>query len=157
MCVIVDTNVVRGLLRNGGTAGGFLFSQVESRKVKLVVGGQKFRLEYRKAGFDRWLVEAIRAGLVRQEVDQEVDDRATTLARQHVAGATRFRSDDYHIVALAQVSRARLLYSSDGDLHSDFTNKNLLDNPRGKVYSTSVDEDLADKHRRLVRQRPCPR
>ena len=157
MCVIVDANVVGGLLRNGGTSGGFLLSQIESRKVKLVVGGQQFRREYRKAGFDKWLVEAIRAGLVRQEVDQEVNDRATTLARRHVAGTTRFRSDDYHILALAQISRARLLYSSDRNLHADFTNKDLLDNPRGKVYSTSLDEALAEKHRRLVRQRPCPR
>lgn len=156
MCVIVDANVVKGLLKKVDTAGGFLYSQIESRKLKLVVGGQKLRREYWKAGFGKGLVEAINAGLVRQQEDKEVDDRAAILARQHRAGTTQIRSDDYHILALAQISKARLLYSSDRDLHADFKNKDLIDNPSGKVYSTKVEEYLANKHRELLRERPCP-
>ncbi len=142
---------------NVGSAGGYLLGQVESRRIKLVVGGRRLRCEYRKAGFDRWLVEAIRAGLVRQEKDEKADHRATGLARQHEAATTRIQSDDHHIIALAQISGARLLYSSDQALHADFTNKGLIDTPRGKVYSTSVNEVLADKHRRLLRLRLCRR
>ena len=51
-------------------------------------------------------------------------------------------SDDPHVIALAQVSRARLLYSNDGDLQKDFKNKRLIDQPRGKVYSTIKNKKL---------------
>lgn len=157
MCAIVDANVARGVFTEIGSAASHFMDQVKDKKIKIVVGGQKLKKEYEKAGMSRWLNEARNAGQVRFEKDEIVDDRAEELALQHEGGITRVRSDDYHILGLAQVSRARLLYSSDRDLHDDFTNKELIDNPRGKVYSTSVDEDLADKHRSLLRQRRCPR
>ena len=45
-------------------------------------------------------------------------------------------SDDPHVIALARISGARLLCSNDKDLQQDFGTKNLIDRPRGKVYST---------------------
>ena len=44
-------------------------------------------------------------------------------------------SDDPHVLALAKAARARLLYTADRNLMKDFTNKNIIDEPRGKVYS----------------------
>lgn len=155
MCAIVDANVVKGLLTDVSTAGGFLLSQVERGKTKIAVGGTRLKCEYQRAGCGRWLVEAIRAGIVKLEEDQKIDDLAGKLAHQRQAATMRIQSDDLHILALAQISGARLLYSADRDLHADFTNKALIDRPRGKVYSTSVEEPLADKHRSLLRQRLC--
>lgn len=45
------------------------------------------------------------------------------------------KSNDIHILALAKVSGARLLYTCDGNLMGDFKDKRILDNPRGKIYS----------------------
>ena len=157
MCAIIDANMVNALLKAEGTAGGFLLKQVNSRKIRIAVGGHKLKEEYQKAGFERWIVEAIRAGIIRQEEDQEVDDRASCLLHKHKAGTADFRSDDYHIIALAQISGARMLCSGDQRLHRDFVNKELISNPRGKVYATSVDESLDKKHRRLLSQRLCSR
>ena len=64
-------------------------------------------------------------------------------------------SDDEHIIALAKVSGARLLYSKDGDLHSDFTNPRLLS--RGRVYSTMRGPELTAGHKRLLKTHRCHR
>ena len=150
MCAIVDAHVVKGLLKKESAPGELFLKQVESRKITIVVGGYKLRQEYEKATCSKWLAEAIRAGLVRNEEDQGVDDLAERLAYEG-----RITSDDHHIIALAQISGARLLYSYDKKLHADFKAKSLIDKPRGKVYATSREEALTDKHRRLLRQKLC--
>ena len=66
-------------------------------------------------------------------------------------GADSCRSNDQHIIALAHVGGARLLYSNDGDLHDDFDDKGLIDNPRGKVYSTRKKKNFTRAHERLLR------
>ena len=60
-------------------------------------------------------------------------------------------SNDPHIIALAQVSRSRRLYSNDSDLQADFTDKMLIDKPRGKVYSTMKNRDFSGTHRALLK------
>lgn len=64
-------------------------------------------------------------------------------------------SDDEHIIALAQISGARLLYSNDGDLHKDFRNKNLIDNPRGKVYSTRENTGFSKDRKDQLQRHVC--
>ncbi len=113
MCAIVDANVVKGLLKQESGPAALFLKQVESRKITIVIGGYKLREEYQKASCSDWLAEAIRAGLVRSEEDQRVDDLA-----QRLAFDGRTISDDYHIIALAQISGARLLYSYDKKLHT---------------------------------------
>ena len=53
------------------------------------------------------------------------------------------RSNDLHILALARVHHIGLLVSEDGNLATDFTNKRILDSPRGNVYKKR-------EHRRLL-------
>ena len=62
----------------------------------------------------------------------------------------KYKSDDPHILALAQLSDVRLLYTNDGDLQQDFGDKNLIDNPRGKVYSTRVNKSFTPAHKSLL-------
>ena len=150
MCAIVDAHIVKGLLKKESTPGEFFWKQVESRKITIVVGGYKLKDEYEKASCSQWLAEAIRAGLVRSEEDQIVENLAERLASDG-----RITSDDHHIIALAQISGARLLYSYDKKLHTDFKSKSLIDRPRGKIYATGHEEALRDKHRRLLRQTLC--
>lgn len=45
------------------------------------------------------------------------------------------RSDDPHVLALARYSGARVLYTGDKALIDDFKNKQLIDKPRGKIYT----------------------
>lgn len=52
------------------------------------------------------------------------------------------RSNDFHVLALARYSGARILYTGDADLMQDFKDKRLIDEPRGKVYSRKQNADL---------------
>jgi predicted nucleic acid-binding protein len=54
-------------------------------------------------------------------------------------------SNDYHIIALARVSGARLLCSDDVKLGEDFKNKKWIDKPRGKIYKNATHKKLLKK------------
>lgn len=156
MCVIVDANVAGELQTPGHTAGNRLYKWLVSGGGPMVVGGTKLRKELfgpNPRGEHRF-AELLRASRITLVRDGEVDRLANELRELEVC-----RSDDEHIIALAQVSRARLLYSNDGDLHRDFKNRDLLNNPRGKVYSTSRSGEFRqDIHGVLLRdQNLCHR
>lgn len=53
------------------------------------------------------------------------------------------KSDDAHILALARISRARILYSYDRALHRDFKNRALI-HPKGQIYQTAAHVSLLD-------------
>ncbi|MYH42126.1 MAG: hypothetical protein F4017_01170 [Acidimicrobiaceae bacterium] len=65
------------------------------------------------------------------------------------------RSDDHHVIALAQISGARLLFSNDKDLHKDFKNRQLIDQPTGTVYSTLARNDFTSHRRAQLRKHHC--
>jgi hypothetical protein len=46
-------------------------------------------------------------------------------------------SNDTHILALARVSGARTLYSTDHGLHLDFKNPEIINKPHGRIYQSS--------------------
>ena len=46
-------------------------------------------------------------------------------------------SDDLHILALARATSSRLLYTDDSDLIEDFKNKDIINNPHGKVIQST--------------------
>lgn len=62
----------------------------------------------------------------------------------------RLRSDDAHVLALARVSGARLLYTGDKALMDDFRDPEIVPRPRGKIYSGA-------KNARLLTANACRR
>ena len=81
-----------------------------------------------------------------------VDEGELEVRTERVVDRGGYTSDDPHLLALAQVSGARLLYSNDSDLQDDFKNRRLIDNPRGRVYSTRVNRQFTRVHRRLLQR-----
>jgi len=75
--------------------------------------------------------------------DMETEEETHRLKKQKQSKKMQFSSNDLHVLALARVSGARLLYSEDRKLQRDFTK--IL---RGKVYS-KVD------HQHLFKKRLC--
>ena len=130
MCVIIDADlagdvfkdapapdyrpILRWLLRGNGT---------------LVFGGRNARELYRIGRAARMIQVLRSAGKAFQQPDEQVDARETTVTRTGLC-----RSNDPHIIALAQISGARTLCSHDQDLHADFRNRELISNPRGMIY-----------------------
>ena len=147
MCAILDANVSSEVFgHNRPQAGKGFFDWINSGSGRLVVGGKLLdELKRSSEGFRTWAVQARLAGRMTEENKREVGTRTAELQR-----GGEYKSDDLHILALAQVSEVRLLYSNDGDLQQDFGNKRLIDNPRGKVYSTRKNTSFTTTHKSLL-------
>lgn len=151
MCAIVDANVAHQVFGdNRPSAGMEFFAWLSSDKGSLVIGGKLRHELNRISSFKAWQKEAIQSGRVISANDNEVDAETKALESKGVC-----QSDDAHIIALAQISGARLLYSNDDKLQNDFKTKRLIDNPRGAVYSTLATQDLTTVHRKLLQTNVC--
>ena len=104
----------------------------------LVVGGSRLRGELgrgfstpdraKQTTITEWVAQIQQAGRLRSEDDVKVDRKAKEIKELNLC-----KSKDWHIIALAQISGARLLYSADDDLRQDFADTRLINNPRGKT------------------------
>ncbi|MCY4530411.1 MAG: hypothetical protein OXD46_15450 [Chloroflexi bacterium] len=143
----MDADVAHLVFGSGRPEAGEKFFQwLNAGKGRLVTGGLSLEeLNVSSEGFRKWAVQARLAGRLKVENGREVDTRTSALQREG-----KFKSTDPHVLALAQVSEVRLLYTNDGDLQKDFGDKNLIDNPRGKVYSTRVNKGFTTTHKRLL-------
>ena len=149
MCAILDANVAGQVFGAERPAAGRAFFQwIDSGHGHLAIGGRLRRELDRIGAFREWRREAVLAGRITLLSDGAVDETASQLRRGQAC-----LSDDEHVVAVALLSGARLLYSNDVDLQHDFTDKALIGRPRGKVYSTRIRDDLTPAHRRLLANR----
>ena len=156
MCAIVDANVAHQVFRHDGRtqSGEIFFDWINRGRGRLVIGG-RLRQELAQSGpaTRDWMLEAQLSGKMTELNDEEVDAKEAELERQG-----EYTSDDPHILALAQLGGARLLFSHDRRLQNDFKNGRLINNPLGDVYPTpeaasSPNElDLRQHQRSLLRR-----
>ena len=153
MCAILDANVVHEVFGDNPSASGAAFLDwIEDGNGKLAVGGKLTR-ELSNAGttkFNRWLRQARLATHVIVIGKSRIEQYIEILDEED-----QCESNDRHVVAVAQISGARLLYSNDKALQRDFKNKKLIDEPRGKIYETSRNENFPDTHKQLLRNAVC--
>lgn len=146
MCAIIDANAANEVFGNALSSAGLGFRNwIDQGKGRLAAGGELLEELEKLSGFREWARNATLAGLMRIANANEVNSKA-----EQIRDAAICHSNDPHVVALAQVTGARLLYSNDIPLHRDFKNKNLIDNPRGKIYSTNDDKNFTRQHQRLL-------
>ena len=149
MCAILDANVAGQVFgADRPDAGRAFFDWFDSGRGRLVVGGRLLQELDRNHAFKEWRLQAVLAGRIKLLNDEAVDRRTKQLEQENAC-----RSNDEHVIALAQLGGPRLLYSNDGDLQEDFADKTLVDHPRGKVYSTKEHQHLRPEHRRLLANR----
>ena len=150
MCAIVDVNVASEVFSPNPTqAGGAFFNWLNTRRGRLVTGGKQLEeLEAASPGFREWASAAIGAGTMTLLNEDRVADRSAEIERE-----TEHKSNDPHVLAIAQLSRARLLFTNDRDLQRDFKAKELIDNPRGRVYHTNTGPEVTAVHQRLLGNR----
>lgn len=153
MCAILDANIVGELFASDRHAVAGAFFRWMKGRGRLVVGGQQWR-EVRKNTVARsWMLQGLAAGRVRRVETSEIEARARDVARDPAR-----TSDDPHVIALAAVSGARLLYSNDLALQQDFKNESLTGPPRGRVYTSlpapggSGPRALTGAHKALLRR-----
>ena len=78
-------------------------------------------------------------------IDEDVNGRAEALRRNNIC-----TSNDEHVIALALVSGARLLYTNDKALIEDFKNRDIVAGPRGRIYTTARNDRFTEVHRQLL-------
>ena len=152
-CAILDANAVADVFGDAPSeAGAGLRRWIRNGRGRLASGGHLHEeLQSASSEFRQWAAVARGAGQLQlfegNELQTQVDHFESHQERQ---------SDDPHILALAVVSGARLLYSNDRLLQHDFTNPALINQPRGKVYSTLVNDTFDQAKQRLLRDAsPC--
>ena len=149
MCAIIDNDVLHQSFGAQTTPAGRGFRAWLDRQGSLLVGGKLRRELNQNEAFRNWLAQATLAGRVRAINDDAVNRREAELKAE-----IDLRSNDPHVIAVAQLGGARLLFSNDRALHRDFKNRKLIED--GKVFSTLEGIELRDSHRRLLRTRVCP-
>jgi len=131
MCVIIDACVCALVFSPPPHADAVpLLDWIEQKDGRVVYGGRKFCDELFQNEHARRRIRAWKqAGRAIEFSASDVDAEG---ARVNALGVAK--SNDTHVIALARVSGARTLYSSDTALHADFKNATLVDDPRGRVY-----------------------
>ena len=157
MCAIVDANVAGEVFEGSSAAGSEFFGWLNNGLGRLVVSGKLLEeLERGSPGFRKWARTATLFG------------RMTTLNRNDVEERTReienealHSSNDPHVLAVAQLGRARLLFTNDQALGRDFRSKSLIDKPRGRIYHTrdiraaNDNKGFSKAHRGLLSSNVC--
>ena len=120
MCAIVDANVAHEVFGSSPQpAGDKFFEWINKGTRRLVAGGIHLdELEAGSDAFRRWASQAISAGNMRI-VDYDQVQRRT----EQIQAQASYESNDPHLLALAQISGSRLLFSNDSDLQVDFLKK----------------------------------
>ena len=156
MCAIVDAQVAHEVFGEAPSpAGREFYRWLHKGRGHLVTGGKlQEELEGGSPGFRKWAREAGLAGLMTVVNKAKVEERTIELERD-----AKHTSNDPHVLAVAQMSGARLLFTNDRRLEEDFGNKLLIDGPRGCVYHTrdiAIPDDnkqFKRAHKRLLSNR----
>lgn len=141
MCIIIDTNQIVKF-----------FNQPEHEDMKPVhrwiknsgrlmySTGDKFDHELNNLAKPK-LQELSDAGLAVHVSDKSVSDEANRLRDSNL----RIKSKDYHVLALARVTKTRLLFTRDQKLHADFKNRNVIPTKGGTIYQNKSHKGLLEK------------
>ena len=136
MCAIVDANVRDQVFGDARSEAGkfFLDWLLKPNGGVLALGG-KLRSELsnddRNRNFMRVYRQLRLGGRVKDIPDSEVEAETANLQAHQICC-----SNDAHVLALARVSGARLLFSNDQALQEDFNNPQIINEPRGRIYTT---------------------
>ena len=148
MCAIIDANVGHEVFGNNQSPAGkfFLNWLLHKGGAKLAVGGKLWAELNSYSKFQPLFADLLRRSKVVKCDDDSVNAEAASID-------DICRSNDSHVIALARISGARLLYSNDLDLHKDFKNPRIINEPRGRIYTTVKNNDITRAHRTLLNRK----
>ena len=149
MGVIVDANVASEVFSGNRTSAGDRFRQHITTGDGFLSSGGKNLAELRKLGaFREWEKTAVRFERLRYEETRAVKQRTDVLVATDAC-----ESDDEHVIALANIGCGRLLFTNDRALQRDFRNRDLVNDPRGQVFTTLRSQQFTEVHRGLLNRR----
>ncbi len=141
MCLILDANIIHKVFPSPSADHQPVQEALTSLRVTMVYGGQLRREYLQIRWFRAFLRRLDQTGAAKIFPDDEVDAQTEAI---RLAGG--YLSDDPHILALAIVTNVRLLCSEDHNLSTDFTNGDIIRDPRGSVYRRAEHAHLLRRH-----------
>ena len=153
MCAILDASARDDVFGTARTAAGtHFFEWLETAQARLVLGGKLTEELASSDTFVRWAEVAVSDGRVKTIREDVIESEVRVLA-DNWSG----RSNDQHVIALARVSGARILYAHDRNLGEDFRDPVLVPSSHGRLYPTGESENAARHRRNLLRRTDlCP-
>ena len=130
MPIIVDANRAADFTRPLGGRAKEILERINRNKIRIVIGG-KLGLELAKTKFGPLLVELLRSGRAHRYSDSDVETESILVQ------AMALNSDDPHVLALARVSKTRLVYTNDQNLMKDLKNIRIV-SPKGKIIASTT-------------------
>ncbi|MCY4542041.1 MAG: hypothetical protein OXB95_06555 [Rhodobacteraceae bacterium] len=150
-------NSVKGMVFRGSndlsSAASKFLKRVENGELVLAIGGKlkKELIDNKPSGkIAQWFAEAIRSGKVREFAKDKVKKEERQLKKGGLC-----LSNDHHVLGLARISGARLLFTDDKDLMKDFKNLKLIPKPKGKVYRVPDNGKFDKSHEKLLSETNC--
>jgi len=135
MFIIIDANVASEFPERTAEAKAIVV-WIKNRG-KLSTGGKNLE-ELFRTKIRVFVQEIIKAGR------GTIFDNTKIVSAEKQLNGLKCRSDDPHVLGLALVSGARLLYTRDINLSKDFTDINIIPIPKGKCYKNCY------RHRHLL-------
>ena len=150
MCAIVDANVSHEVFAPGRQteAGKFFYDWLMRPNGGIIVaGGSLLRELNHSEPFRRFFGARLLTPRSRRISDADIADAELAIRAQGLC-----RSNDEHILALARISGARLLFTNDRDLQDDFRDRRIIAAPRGRIYTTLEHGDVRRTHQDLLKR-----
>ena len=140
MCIIIDTNKMSAFLKDHSSVDMEpIHTWLSKRWGPLVYTAYGKYGEELKSVKNRFQ-EYARSGRV------HLVDKSKIIPEENKLQTIKLhKSNDIHILALARASGARLLYTEDKTLMADFKKKEIIDKPRGSIYSSAKNKNLLKK------------
>ena len=111
MCVIIDANVVPSIFdQNKQTSSGKLLLDWIAKGRSVIYGGRLKKELLQIRSFKQWAFEALKSGRLKEIEKDRINSEINQLKRLTT------KSNDLHVIALARVSKTRLLHSRDQNL-----------------------------------------
>ena len=136
MCILVDANVAPRFFSGKDPELKPLQDFIYRGSSMMVIGGKLREELFHNQQVRSAIVTLNQSGRVAVFGTNSITTEVRKLQHSLLA------SDDAHIIALARISGARILFSNDQALHKDFRNPELINNPRGRVYQNRSHQHL---------------
>ena len=150
MCLVLDANMFGPFLKNKDPDIEPIHNWLRKKSGKIVYTKHKDyqkELGTKKTSKIRQQITKLRqAGRARIIDANQVEDKKTALQIKVQQKKVTLKSNDLHILALAQAAKAKLLCSNDKLLHQDFKNPKIIG---GRVYQNK-------KNIKLLKKDVCP-
>jgi hypothetical protein len=137
MFIIIDANTAHEMASSPAHGDAVpVLKWLTTQKGSLALGG-RLTVELYRTPLKSLLVELARSGTAKIYPNDAIRAEESRLLVTNQCS-----SNDLHVIASAVVSGTRLLYSRDQRLQADFRSPNIINNPRGHVYSSADHEHL---------------